>query len=687
MADSKDLNVKISADSTQAKKDHKAYLDSITAEFKAYNAKLKADSQAQEKIAKQTADAKKAIEKQYLASITADWKQYNAKLKADSQAQVQATKQVADQKKAIEKGYLASITADYKEYTRQFKAEQKALIPKKGMSGFQLLEFGENLTVVTAGLVAATSQFRQFAKEVITTGANLIVLKSNFKGTKEDLELFGKATTGNLGEGALIALSNRATALGFTLKDQALLFDLAENAADAYGGSIESNFDRVVDAIAKGGRGLEVLGVSTKLFKDKADELSQSLLGLAYKDLDAAQRQMVGFKTIIALTGGSMETLNNKTADVGDSVANLGRAWDVYKEKLGETIINQVKLNDKTADFSQISGEAGQKSGEFLGMLVSIGKFIQPTADAFNPLLQTYRVLNFLIQESIDLMGIQQKAAKGSVNILSLDERVKSATDKITGATIPDINISSSQKEDIAKGNSGRTQAKEKEVEITNELIDTQKRLNDLLLKESTFIDKNTLAYFNYTQQLRELENQLSGLNLPMSTLTVNGSVQTLPGLTETGITPYGVNPLQADKAKSISETAEDVGTITGAIATSMNALGVGTDNFVGKMLAGFDSALGIIQAIKTVNTVLSFIPGFASGGNFVGGGPIMVGERGAELIFPNTSGYVMNNYNSMKYLNSNSQPIYVGVNLNSMDIYTTGRKEFNNLSSQKRVN
>ncbi|MFK5282662.1 hypothetical protein ACI3PL_24165, partial [Lacticaseibacillus paracasei] len=87
----------------------------------------------------------------------------------------------------------------------------------------------------------------------------------------------------------------------------------------------------------------------------------------------------------------------------------------------------------------------------------------------------------------------------GTVNILSLDERVKAATDKITGATIPDINIDSSQKEDIAKGgnSNARSDAKEKEVVITNELIDKEKELADALLKEATFVDKTTLAYAN----------------------------------------------------------------------------------------------------------------------------------------------------------------------------------------------
>ena len=35
----------------------------------------------------------------------------------------------------------------------------------------------------------------------------------------------------------------------------------------------------------------------------------------------------------------------------------------------------------------------------------------------------------------------------------------------------------------------------------------------------------------------------------------------------------------------------------------------------------------------------------FADGGNFQGGKPIVVGERGPEVIFPNRGGYVMPNH------------------------------------------
>jgi len=554
------------------------------------------------------------------------------------------------------------------------------------MSKYQLAEFAENLTIVSAGLLAAGTAVIEFGKKIYESaksGAEFEVLYNHFVEVNGGinqatitLEQFRKASAGNLTDEQLVKYSNSMTALGFSTETTTKLLDIAEKQGDKTGVSFETANAGLQKFIVTGAkRGLVELGFNIGVVEKAMEKVSNKTTEQIGK-LDELEQQTIRTDAITTLYGDTLDNINSKVGDNADKIASLGSAYENLKTIISVGVgsaFSQIASDiDLTTDSFKSSTESAKDWGESIGKAIS---------DTFGYLTRGIKGLQDL--EDARREKEINRAFSTPIPIINPDADIYPAEPE--AMRIARLNRQS--RDNTGSKTSGRSSEKEKEVEITNELIDTQKRLNDLLLKESTFIDKNTLAYFNYTQQLRELENQLSGLNLPMSTLTVNGSVQTLPGLTETGITPYGVNPLQADKAKSISETAEDVGTITGGISTAMNALGVGSDNFVGKMLAGFDSALGIIQAIKTVNTVLSFIPGFASGGNFSGGSPIMVGERGAELIFPNTSGYVMNNYNSMKYLNSNSQPIYVGVNLNSMDIYTTGRKEFNNLSSQKRIN
>ena len=75
-------------------------------------------------------------------------------------------------------------------------------------------------------------------------GADFQELRSNFVGSAQDLELFRKATAGTVTDGGLIQLSNYTSDLGVSLKDQALLFSLAEDASDKYGGTVAENFEK-----------------------------------------------------------------------------------------------------------------------------------------------------------------------------------------------------------------------------------------------------------------------------------------------------------------------------------------------------------------------------------------------------------------------------------------------------------
>ena len=134
---------------------------------------------------------------------------------------------------------------------------------------------------------------------------------------------------------------------------------------------------------------------------------------------------------------------------------------------------------------------------------------------------------------------------------------------------------------------------------------------------------------------------------------------------------------------------ANDAETMYGAISSSMNALGVGTDTFVGSMITGFGTVLTIMEAIKAVNSILSIIPGFASGG--IATGSFIAGERGAELITPLGGGMsriynnsdtnrILNQTNTLSqspvniYLSANVNPKYFKAqmeNYNSMKQYT----------------
>lgn len=525
---------------------------------------------------------------------------------------------------------------------RGLTREYKGLSAQQKQSKYQLLEFAENLTVVSAGLYAVSSRVKDFAVDSIKAGANLTVLRANFKGTQKDLELFGKATTGNLGEGALIKLSNRATDLGFVMKDQALLFDLAENASDAYGGSIEENFDRVVNAISKGGKGLEQLGISTNVFKERANELSLSLYGLAYKDLDAAEKRTIGFKTAILLTGGSLEKLNDKLPDVGDNIANLSRGWETFKEKLGEALIAQANFNDGQTDFSEKAGEAGKKIGEFIGFLSKMGGYIQTAETELFKLVVPYDKIYNAVQSVIDktkeLLGVQKEQTDG-VRILTLDERVKAATDHITGNTIPTIGVTADAYKPPTGSRGSVSQEKEKEIKYITD------KFAGLILYD---IAKNVNAL------------------LPNSAYSVNGSAVSLPGL--------GNEPMFTGKIAPIEEASanllENTKTVFGEVQNIVSLLGISQKSFFADFLNFTSAAFSIIQSAQSIGGVIGFFGkalsflGLASGGQAVEGRPYIVGEQGREMFVPNTTGQVINTMDLKNMMSgSSSSPTNIYIN------------------------
>jgi len=205
---------------------------------------------------------------------------------------------------------------------RGLTREYKGLSAQQKMSKFQLLEFGENLTIVGAGIGMLVGKVGSFVSASMQLGSSLTVLQSNFKGTAQDLELFRQATAGTVTDANLIKLSNQATDLGISLDKQALLFSLAEDAGDKYGGSVEENINRVVLAIAKNGRGLESLGITTINYKKVFEELLTQR-GLSADSIDEETRLQVGYDAIMKLTGMTLQDVTNKTKDVADKMESL----------------------------------------------------------------------------------------------------------------------------------------------------------------------------------------------------------------------------------------------------------------------------------------------------------------------------------------------------------------------------
>ncbi|MCX6168315.1 MAG: hypothetical protein NTX65_03180 [Ignavibacteriales bacterium] len=190
-----------------------------------------------------------------------------------------------------------------------------------------------------AGIGLTAGALFSFGKDAVIASARLGVLRDNFKGTTQDIELFQRATAGTVTEANLLKLSNQATDLGLTMKEQAILMSLAEDAADKYGGGVEENFQRVLKASEGGTKGLKDLGIQKAIY----DEIVKSYLNdygvKNLNQLDAETQKWLQVEAMIKATGVTLDDVAKKLPDAADKIEAIGVKWDKFKNKSGEVLL------------------------------------------------------------------------------------------------------------------------------------------------------------------------------------------------------------------------------------------------------------------------------------------------------------------------------------------------------------
>ena len=114
----------------------------------------------------------------------------------------------------------------------------------------------------------AIQKISQFFSEATKQAAAFEEAMSFFKGSAQDMDNLRKSVKGTVSDFNLVKLSNQAADLGVEIKQQPLLFALAEKAADAYGTSIEEGFQKVIMATEGSAKGLKAIGIQKKVYED-----------------------------------------------------------------------------------------------------------------------------------------------------------------------------------------------------------------------------------------------------------------------------------------------------------------------------------------------------------------------------------------------------------------------------------
>lgn len=194
-------------------------------------------------------------------------------------------------------------------------------------------------------------QMKQLVGQSVNSAAELNVLRENFTGSAEDLDLFKKATAGTVGEANLIKLSNQSSALGLSLQQQAIFFSLAEDAADKFGGGVEAGMEGVIRASEGSARAIGQLGIQKKAFEERTKELAKAE-GDSIQNLDAETQKRIRLRAIIELSGITLDDVKKKTKDEKDLIEAAGVSFEEAKIKLGNFILGGLKPLLKSFDES-----------------------------------------------------------------------------------------------------------------------------------------------------------------------------------------------------------------------------------------------------------------------------------------------------------------------------------------------
>ena len=253
-------------------------------------------------------------------------------------------------------------------------------------------DFSGALNLTTIAATAVSAAFTYFAANAVKLGAELSNLRSAFAGTADDIELFRKATAGTVTEAGLLKISNMATDLGVSLRDQALALSLAEERADAYGGSIEDNFMSVVQASDGMERGLRSVGVAVQDYQAELGRLEKAA-GRTVDQMDAQESRSIRLQAVFNLTGTTMETVANKQADMADVLGQMSIVAEEVTAAFGVGLVNGFNdsgksANDLAADIRELKKAAtslGQTIYDVWEYLQQLAKFSQEVSYWLSP--------------------------------------------------------------------------------------------------------------------------------------------------------------------------------------------------------------------------------------------------------------------------------------------------------------
>ena len=558
----------------------------------------------------------------------------------------------------------AKINDLKKSYTDVGKATKTVHTDTEKLSG-GVKNLVSSLPLLSLGLAGVAAGIIKFGVDSFKMGADFQELRSNFIGSAQDLELFRKATAGTVSDGGLITLSNYASDLGVSLKDQALLFSLAEDASDKYGGTVQDNFERVINATDGSARGLRAIGIGVKEYNQELEKLLPNNVK-NIDDLDAETQQQIRLEAIIKAKGITIDDVNKKQQSNADVIANLGILYDTFATNVGLAVNESTSLKDSLPGLTSATVDLGKAFGTLISdVATAAGNLKSFLQDALYSYLE---FTNNLTERDKDVRD--QARIDARINVLEQQDEEKKAF-RMKGEVLGEQKTKPSSP--ISKG--GGTTKDKGLTETEKEKLARQEAILAINSRGEAEFLKLTKIKVPQSQENRGVESDWTSAILNSYRDKSGNISKSNMELAQKEIDSFAKLNQTQDGEEQSSTLLSDSETIYQNISSLMNVLNIGTDTFVSKLLAGFGAAY---QVLGIVGSILSFIPGGgviskafgarASGGMVNAGQTYLTGERGIELFTPSVSGMIHNNSQTNKLMNQSlnkSNPINVYVSSN----------------------
>lgn len=276
------------------------------------------------------------------------------------------------------KGKAGYLTTEIKGVGREFKGLDRDV----KMSRLQLLEMGENITVLVAGLVHLGNELAVTAKQ----GAEYGVLKEKFielsggiEQAEQKLILLRQASSGNLDDKNLIQYGNKMKLLGFNSNETAQFLDIVERKSDEVGIAFETGKDALEAYILTGrGKGLKELGINIADVENAMIKMTGAT-SEQIKKLDEEEQQTIRTKLILTQYGDTIENITKKQKDNADKLSSV------------ETALANLRL-----EYGRIISEGIVKFSDSLGM----------SNDATTTATTTIGLLGFALKDLLPILAV-----------------------------------------------------------------------------------------------------------------------------------------------------------------------------------------------------------------------------------------------------------------------------------------